>query len=67
VARLVQLLNTNDTDLRQNSLWAVKNLVRKAKKETKEEVMSQLGWLDIARQATHFRPSAFSDSLQVVS
>lgn len=48
VGRLVQLLNTQDPDLRLNSLWAVKNLLRKTTPETKEKVMSQLGWSDLS-------------------
>jgi armadillo repeat-containing protein 8 len=48
VARLVQLHNTQDPDLRLNSLWAVKNLLRKTTPETKQQVMSQLGWPDLS-------------------
>lgn len=44
VERLIQLLNTQDLELRLNSLWAVKNLLRKTTVETKKKVMSQLGW-----------------------
>lgn len=48
VDRLVQLLHTQDSDLRLNSLWAVKNLLRKTTIETKQRVMIQLGWPDLS-------------------
>jgi hypothetical protein len=49
VERLVQFLNTHDPDLRLNSLWAIKNLLRKTTDDTKQKVMNQLGWSEITR------------------
>lgn len=46
--RLVQLLAMDDPELRLNSLWAFKNLLRKTTLETKQKVMSQLSWRDLS-------------------
>lgn len=48
MARLVQLLTTEDPDLRLSSLWAVKNLLNRTTLELKQEVMSQLGWGELS-------------------
>lgn len=43
--RLVYILRrSGDSALRLNSLWAVKNLVRKTSLETKRDIMGCLGW-----------------------
>ncbi|KAI0748470.1 ARM repeat-containing protein [Daedaleopsis nitida] len=43
IGRLVQLLNTEDVELRLNALWAFKNLLYKATSELKRQVMTSLG------------------------
>jgi len=46
--RLVFILKeSNDSGLRLNALWVVKNLVRKTSTETKRDIMSYLGWPDL--------------------
>ena len=43
--RLVYILRrSGDSALRLNSLWAVKNLVRRTSLETKRDIMACLGW-----------------------
>jgi len=44
VERSIQLLNTQDPDLKLNSLWLLRNLVYKTSVETKKEIMAKLGW-----------------------
>ncbi|KAF9545167.1 hypothetical protein CPC08DRAFT_823953 [Agrocybe pediades] len=47
--RLVFILKeSDDPALRLNALWAVKNLVRKTSSETKRDIMSCLGWSELA-------------------
>ena len=46
--RLVELLRASgDGPLQASALWAVKNLVRKASKETKRDVMQCVGWSEL--------------------
>ena len=46
--RLVELLRASgDGPLQVSALWAVKNLVRKASKETKRDVMQCVGWIEL--------------------
>ena len=46
--RLVELLRAScDGPLQVSALWAVKNLVRKASKETKRDVMQCVGWSEL--------------------
>ena len=48
VPRLVELLRASgDGPLQVSALWAVKNLVRKASKETKRDVMQCVGWSEL--------------------
>ncbi|KAI0362524.1 ARM repeat-containing protein [Trametes cingulata] len=47
VPRLVQLLHSEDKELKLNALWAFKNLLYKADPELKREVMSAIGWSEI--------------------
>ncbi|KAI0373038.1 ARM repeat-containing protein [Pilatotrama ljubarskyi] len=47
IPRLVQLLHSDDTELKLNALWAFKNLLYKADPELKREVMSAIGWSEI--------------------
>ena len=47
MSRLVVLLNTGDSALRLNALWAFKNLLYKATPELKRQVMNHLGWQEI--------------------
>jgi armadillo repeat-containing protein 8 len=42
--RLIQLMGSDDSSMRLNSLWAVKNLVRKLPVETRQEILEQIGW-----------------------
>lgn len=53
VARLIQLLGTEDPDLRLSSLWAFKNLLNKTALDLKQKVMSQLGWSELAGCVVH--------------
>ncbi|KAF8967241.1 armadillo-type protein [Flammula alnicola] len=47
--RLVYILRqSDDPPLRLNALWAVKNLVRKTSTETKRDIMSHVGWTELA-------------------
>jgi hypothetical protein len=66
VARLVQLINTDDSDLRLNSLWAVKNLLRKTTNETKQGVMSQLGWAHLAKLLDDPEPKVQEQAFWVI-
>ncbi|KAJ8496841.1 hypothetical protein ONZ51_g884 [Trametes cubensis] len=43
IQRLVQLLRSDDIELKLNALWAYKNLLYKATPELKREVMSAIG------------------------
>ena len=46
--RLVELLRASgDGPLQVSALWAVKNLVRKASKETKCDVVQCVGWSEL--------------------
>ncbi|KAF9530698.1 armadillo-type protein [Crepidotus variabilis] len=46
--RLVYILRqSDDSALRLNALWAVKNLVRKTSTETKRDIMNHLGWHEL--------------------
>ncbi|TFK94820.1 ARM repeat-containing protein [Polyporus arcularius HHB13444] len=47
ITRLVQLLNTGDSALRLNALWAFKNLLYKATPELKRQVMNRIGWQEV--------------------
>ncbi|RPD80440.1 ARM repeat-containing protein [Lentinus tigrinus ALCF2SS1-7] len=47
IARLVLLLNTHDSALRLNALWAFKNLLYKATPELKRQVMNSIGWQEV--------------------
>jgi armadillo repeat-containing protein 8 len=44
VDRTIQLLNTQDPDLKLNSLWLLRNLLYKTTIEAKKEIMAKLGW-----------------------
>ena len=54
MTRLVQLLNTEDAELRLNALWAFKNLLYRASPELKGQAMSKIGWANLNRQALSF-------------
>ena len=45
----MQLLNTEDAELRLNALWAFKNLLYKATPDLKRQVMNNIGWTDISK------------------
>ncbi|KAI0723864.1 ARM repeat-containing protein [Cerioporus squamosus] len=47
ITRLVQLLNTGDSALRLNALWAFKNLLYKATPDLKRQVMNRIGWQEV--------------------
>ncbi|KAJ8522891.1 hypothetical protein ONZ45_g602 [Pleurotus djamor] len=47
--RLVQLLNSEDPNLRLSALWAFKNLVLKTSLSTKIEIMSHFGWATLVK------------------
>lgn len=44
VDTLIRLLSSSDTEVRKNSLWALKNLLFKADADTKTTVLSSLGF-----------------------
>ena len=57
--RLVYILRrSGDSALRLNSLWAVKNLVRRTSLETKRDIMACLGWDEFVKLVfLHVLPS----------
>jgi hypothetical protein len=52
MARLVELLGSNDSALRLNALWAIKNLLRKTTIDMKRDVMDHLGWRELSRSVS---------------
>ncbi|KAL6300508.1 ARM repeat-containing protein [Sparassis latifolia] len=52
VNRLVQLLNSGDSGLRLNALWAIKNLLYKSSLDVKRQVMDGIGWHELAELLT---------------
>ncbi|KAI0564079.1 hypothetical protein FGB62_30g329 [Gracilaria domingensis] len=55
IAVLIGLLSAADDELRENSLWAVKNLLFKADSETKTSVMNRLGYKNLQALCTDKR------------
>ncbi|KAF9974157.1 Armadillo repeat-containing protein 8 [Actinomortierella ambigua] len=49
VSKLVHMINYGDKIVRQNAVWALKNLVCEAKSEIKEMVMRQYGYPNLAQ------------------
>eukprot|EP00178_Gracilaria_changii_P020557 TRINITY_DN598_c0_g1_i1.p1 TRINITY_DN598_c0_g1~~TRINITY_DN598_c0_g1_i1.p1 ORF type:complete len:818 (+),score=124.43 TRINITY_DN598_c0_g1_i1:4379-6832(+) len=55
IAVLIGLLGSLDDELRENALWAVKNLLFKADSETKTAVMNQMGYKNLQALCTDKR------------
>ena len=55
MARLVQLLNNEDPELRLNALWAFKNLMYKGTPEQKRQAMSSIGWANMNKYVSPSR------------
>jgi len=49
VERLVKLVGSTDSNLRLNSVWALKNLLFQADSDVKGRVMRELGWETLYR------------------
>jgi hypothetical protein len=44
ITRLVDLLSSDDSGLKLNTLWAIKNLLWKSASTVKKSVMDRIGW-----------------------
>jgi armadillo repeat-containing protein 8 len=51
LGKLVEYLSSDDSTLRLNALWAVKNLLWKASSEVKRSVMEKVGWHNLVSWA----------------
>lgn len=63
---LVDLLSSDDEELRKNSLWALKNLLFKADSETKTVVMTQLGYENLQALCADKQPRVRELAMTVV-
>lgn len=53
---LVKMLHSDDPELRTNALWSLKNLLFKADLQTKQSVMSQLGYVHLQKLCRDMQP-----------
>ncbi|KAL0946370.1 hypothetical protein HGRIS_012601 [Hohenbuehelia grisea] len=64
--RLVQLLQTGAPNLCLNSLWAIKNLVRKTPTDMKRNIMTYLGWRELAVYLADPKPEIQEQAFNIV-
>lgn len=66
VQKLVSLVSSPDTNLRLNSVWALKNLLFQAESEVKEEVMRTLGFDMLKRLINDPEPGIQEQALNLL-